>query len=112
MPSTPKICRPRGPSAPGRTSLRGRSARSRCRPSIGPEDGGPGDLTGFDPSERLVALRQVVDLFGRSGHDAIAITDHIVNRDNGLGKIAHAMRRSLDPESWKRYEQARSDSKT
>jgi hypothetical protein len=54
-------------------------------------------------SDGVLGLRQVVDLFGRSGHDAIAITDHIVNRDNGLGKIAHAMRRSLDPESWKRY---------
>ena len=45
----------------------------------------------------------MVDLFGQSGHDAIAVTDHIVNRDNGLGRIAHAIRRSLDPESWKRY---------
>jgi len=44
-----------------------------------------------------------VDLFGRAGHDVIAITDHIVNRDNGLGRIAHAIRHSLNPESWKRY---------
>ena len=54
-------------------------------------------------SDGALPLPEVVDLFGRSGHDVIAITDHIVNRDNGLGKIAHAMRRSLDPESWKRY---------
>ncbi len=54
-------------------------------------------------SDGVLPLPEVVDLFGRSGHDVIAITDHIVNRDNGLGRIAHAMRRSLDPESWKRY---------
>ena len=54
-------------------------------------------------SDGVLPLREVVDLFGRSGHDVIAITDHIVNQDNGLGRIAHAFRRSLDPESWKRY---------
>ena len=54
-------------------------------------------------SDGALELPKVVDLFGRSGHDVVAITDHIVNRDNGLGRIAHAIRRSLDPESWKRY---------
>ncbi len=54
-------------------------------------------------SDGVLTLREVVDLLGRSGHDAIAITDHIVNRENGLGKIAHVMGRSLDPETWKRY---------
>lgn len=54
-------------------------------------------------SDGALPLPKVVDLFGRSGHDVIAITDHIVNRDNPLGKIAHAIRHSLDPESWKRY---------
>jgi hypothetical protein len=54
-------------------------------------------------SDGALALPEVVDLFGRSGHDVIAITDHIVNRDNGLGKVAHAMRRSLSAETWKRY---------
>jgi len=54
-------------------------------------------------SDGVLPLRDVVDLFGRSGHDVIAITDHIVNRDNGLGVIAHAIRHSLGPESWKRY---------
>lgn len=54
-------------------------------------------------SDGILPLREVVDLFGRSGHDVVAITDHIVNRDNGLGRIAHAIRRSLDAESWKRY---------
>jgi hypothetical protein len=54
-------------------------------------------------SDGVLPLRQVVDLFGRSGHDVLGISDHIVNRDNGLGRIAHAIGRSLDRESWKRY---------
>lgn len=54
-------------------------------------------------SDGVLPLSQVVDLFGRSGHDVLAITDHIVNRDSGLGKIAHAIRHSLNPETWKRY---------
>ena len=54
-------------------------------------------------SDGVLSLPEVVDLFGRSGHDVIAITDHIVNRDNGLGKIAHAIRHSLNRETWKTY---------
>lgn len=54
-------------------------------------------------SDGVLPLRDVVDLFGRSGHDVIAVTDHIVNRDNGLGRIAHAIRHSLNPDTWKRY---------
>lgn len=54
-------------------------------------------------SDGVLPLPEVVDLFGRSGHDVIAITDHIVNRDNGLGKIAHAIRRSLTPETFESY---------
>ena len=54
-------------------------------------------------SDGVLPLPKVVDLFGQSGHDVIAITDHIVNRDSGLGKIAHRIRHSLNAESWKRY---------
>jgi hypothetical protein len=54
-------------------------------------------------SDGVLALPKVVDLFGQSGHDVIAITDHIVNRDSGLGEVAHRIGNSLDPESWKRY---------
>ncbi len=54
-------------------------------------------------SDGVLPLPEVVDLFGRSGHEVIAITDHIVNRDNGLGRIAHAIRHSLNGETWKRY---------
>ncbi|HEY6146441.1 MAG TPA: PHP domain-containing protein [Thermoanaerobaculia bacterium] len=54
-------------------------------------------------SDGVLPLPEVVDLFGRSGHDAIAITDHIVNQDNRLGKIAHAINHSLNPETFRRY---------
>jgi hypothetical protein len=54
-------------------------------------------------SDGVLPLPRVVDLFGRSGHDVIAITDHIVDRDNALGKIAHATGRSLNRDSWERY---------
>ena len=54
-------------------------------------------------SDGVLPLPKVVDLFGQSGHDVIAITDHIVNRDNGLGKIAHRIGNSLNPESFRRY---------
>jgi hypothetical protein len=56
-----------------------------------------------DYSDGALPMREVVDLFGRSGHDVIAITDHIVNRDNPLGRIAHVIGNSLNPETWKRY---------
>jgi len=54
-------------------------------------------------SDGILPIHRIVDLFGQSGHDVIAITDHIVNRDSGLGRIAHAIRHSLNPETWKRY---------
>jgi hypothetical protein len=54
-------------------------------------------------SDGVLPLPRVVDLFGQAGHDVIAITDHIVNRDNGLGKIAHRIGNSLNPETFRRY---------
>ena len=58
-------------------------------------------------SDGVLSVPEVVDLFGRSGHDVIAITDHIVNRDNGLGRIAHAIRHSLNPETQGHLEEIR-----
>lgn len=40
-------------------------------------------------SDGRLTIPQIVDLFGRSGHDVIAITDHIINTDNLIGKISH-----------------------
>ncbi len=46
-------------------------------------------------SDGDLPLPEVVDLFGRSGHDVIAITDHIVNRDS-------SRRRRASRPSWTR----------
>lgn len=40
-------------------------------------------------SDGRLSIPEVVDLFGRTGHDVIAITDHVVNSDSLLGKAAH-----------------------
>lgn len=40
-------------------------------------------------SDGKLSIGEVVDLFGRSGHDVIAITDHIVNDDSLIGKATH-----------------------
>ena len=48
-------------------------------------------------------MPEVVDLFGRAGHDVIAITDHVVNSDSLLGKTAHRFRLSVTRERWDAY---------
>jgi hypothetical protein len=48
-------------------------------------------------------MRDVVDLFGRSRHDAIAITDHVVNTDTLIGKTAHRLKLSVTREGFDAY---------
>lgn len=40
-------------------------------------------------SDGRLPMHEVIDLFGRSGHDVIAIPDHVVNSDHVLGKVTH-----------------------
>lgn len=40
-------------------------------------------------SDGKLTIPEVVDLFGRAGHDVIAITDHVVNTDTLIGKATH-----------------------
>ena len=40
-------------------------------------------------SDGKLSIAQVVDLFGRAGHDVIAITDHVVNTDSVIGRVTH-----------------------
>jgi 3',5'-nucleoside bisphosphate phosphatase len=54
-------------------------------------------------SDGSVELRRTVDLFGQAGFDVIAITDHVVNGDNALGKIAKRLNYTLTEESFKTY---------
>ena len=44
-------------------------------------------------SDGKLSMPEVVDLFGRTGHDVIAITDHIVNTDN-VDRQGHASLRA------------------
>lgn len=54
-------------------------------------------------SDGRLSIPEVVDLFGRSGHDVIAITDHIVNGDNVIGKVTHGFGLTLTRESFDAY---------
>jgi hypothetical protein len=40
-------------------------------------------------SDGRLSIAEIVDLFGESGHDVIAITDHVVNSDNLIGRVTH-----------------------
>ena len=54
-------------------------------------------------SDGRLAVPEIVDAFGRTGHDVIAITDHVVNEDSLLGKIAHSCRLSITKDNWDAY---------
>jgi hypothetical protein len=54
-------------------------------------------------SDGRLSIPEIVDLFGRSGHDAIAITDHVVNSDSLLGRVAHSCRLSITKDNFDAY---------
>ncbi|HEX7192569.1 MAG TPA: PHP domain-containing protein [Thermoanaerobaculia bacterium] len=54
-------------------------------------------------SDGRLSIPEVVDLFGRSGHDVIAITDHIVNSDNVIGKVTHRFGLTLTKDNFDAY---------
>jgi len=54
-------------------------------------------------SDGKLSIAEVVDLFGRSGHDVIAITDHVVNNDNLIGKVAHRFGLSVNAQNFATY---------
>lgn len=54
-------------------------------------------------SDGRLPMRDVIDLFGRSGHDVIAITDHIVNKDGLLGRSANRLDLSLNESNFDLY---------
>lgn len=54
-------------------------------------------------SDGSVELRKAVDIFGQAGFDAIAITDHVVNGDNSLGKLAHRFKLSVTAKNFDEY---------
>ena len=54
-------------------------------------------------SDGSVELRRTIDLFGQAGFDVIAITDHVVNGDNSIGKFAHRFNLSLREDNFDEY---------
>jgi hypothetical protein len=54
-------------------------------------------------SDGTLSIPEVVDLFGRSGHDVIAITDHVINSDSFLGRAAHGLKLSVTKENFAAY---------
>ena len=54
-------------------------------------------------SDGKLSIPEVVDLFGRSGHDVIAITDHVVNTDSLIGKATHRFGLTVTAENFGAY---------
>ena len=54
-------------------------------------------------SDGSVELRRTVDLFGQSGFDVIAITDHVVSGDNSFGKLARRFRFTVRENNFDEY---------
>ncbi len=54
-------------------------------------------------SDGSVELRRAVDLFGQAGFDVIAITDHVVNGDNSIGKFANRFNLSVREDNFAEY---------
>ena len=54
-------------------------------------------------SDGSMELGAAVDLYGQSGFDVIAITDHVVNGDNALGKIARRFGYSVKEDNFDDY---------
>ncbi len=56
-------------------------------------------------SDGSLELGKTVDIFGQAGFDAIAITDHVVNGDSSIGKIAHTLNLSITERNFEEYMQ-------
>ena len=54
-------------------------------------------------SDGKLTIAEIVDLFGESGHDVIAITDHVVNSDNLIGKVTHRFGLTVTRENFDAY---------
>lgn len=54
-------------------------------------------------SDGSVELSRVIDLYGQAGFDVIAITDHVVNGDTPIGKMAHRLKLSVREDTFDDY---------
>ncbi len=54
-------------------------------------------------SDGSIELKRVIDLYGQAGFDVIAITDHVVNGDNPIGKLVHRFKFSVTAVNFDEY---------
>ena len=54
-------------------------------------------------SDGSLEMRKTIDLFGQAGFDVIAITDHVVNGDNVMGKFARQFNLSIRGDNFDEY---------
>lgn len=54
-------------------------------------------------SDGSLDLKKTIDIYGQSGFDVIAITDHVVNGDNSFGKFAHRFKLSVTAQNFNEY---------
>jgi len=54
-------------------------------------------------SDGSLELRRVVDIFGQAGFDVIAITDHVVNGDSFIGKLAWKFKFTVTEKNFNEY---------
>src|SRR5687767_7974164 len=54
-------------------------------------------------SDGKLSIGEVVDLFGRAGHDVIAITDHVVNTDTIIGRATHRFGPTVTADNFAAY---------
>ncbi|MCX7987840.1 MAG: PHP domain-containing protein [Thermodesulfovibrio sp.] len=54
-------------------------------------------------SDGSVELKRVIDIFGQAGFDVIAITDHVVNGDSMIGKLAYKFRLTVTEDNFNYY---------
>ena len=57
-------------------------------------------------SDGSIELKEVVDLYGQAGFDTIAITDHVVNEDSSIGKLAHRFKYTVKKDNFVEYMEA------
>lgn len=54
-------------------------------------------------SDGKYSIREIVDLYGKKGFGAIAITDHLCETENIIGKFSHTFNYSLSKNSFNDY---------
>jgi PHP domain len=54
-------------------------------------------------SDGKLSVAEIVDLYGRQGFGAIAITDHLCERNNLIGRVSHGLSYSLSEQTFPEY---------